>query len=215
MRASLAAYAHGTMPESEALLIATHMTLCGRCRAHVADLEAVGGVIMDDLELVDTADDGLDRLLSIIDAGMDTSIDGPAAHEAPKARMDNPAFPEPLQSYVNMSADNVQWRRLAPGVKQVQIETAGFGQARLLQIAPSTYIPHHGHGGRELTLILSGSYSDELGRFQAGDVADLDIDIEHQPIADSDQPCICLIASEAPLKFSGMLSRLVQPFIGL
>jgi putative transcriptional regulator len=76
-------------------------------------------------------------------------------------------------------------------------------------------VPEHGHGGAELTLVLTGSYSDATGRYHRGDVADLDEDVEHQPVVDPDGPCICLIASETKAKFRGMLARLLQPIIGV
>lgn len=73
-------------------------------------------------------------------------------------------------------------------------------------------MPSHGHTGSELTMVLRGSYTDELGRFCAGDVADLDPDVQHQPVADTDEHCICLIATDAPLRFNGLVPRLLQPF---
>ena len=65
-----------------------------------------------------------------------------------------------------------------------------------------------------LTLILQGSFSDEIGRFTVGDIADLDNEVEHQPLVDSDVDCICLIATDAPLKFSTLLGKIVQPMTG-
>ena len=67
----------------------------------------------------------------------------------------------------------------------------------------------------EITLVLTGSYRDALGRFGPGDVADLDEDIEHQPVVDSDEPCICLVASEAPTRFKSFFGRLFQPLVGV
>jgi putative transcriptional regulator len=49
----------------------------------------------------------------------------------------------------------------------------------------------------------------------AGDIADLDDDIHHQPIADTDEDCICLIVTEAPLKFKAMMPKLFQYFVGM
>jgi putative transcriptional regulator len=86
---------------------------------------------------------------------------------------------------------------------------------RLFSIAPGTTIPHHSHGGTELTLVLSGSFSDEIGRFGPGDLADLDDSVSHQPVADTNEPCICLIATDERLRFTGMFSRLIQPLVGL
>ena len=101
------------------------------------------------------------------------------------------------------------------GVQQFDLKLGGSGATRLLRIQPGVSVPHHTHSGNELTLILRGSYSDEIGRFQVGDVADLDDQLEHQPIVDTREECICLIATDAPLKFSGLMGKLVQPFIGL
>ena len=84
-----------------------------------------------------------------------------------------------------------------------------------MRIAGGSRLPEHGHGGSEMTLILRGSYSDELGRFAAGDVADLDTDTEHQPVVDPGEDCICLVALEAPARFKGAFARLLQPFVGI
>ena len=51
----------------------------------------------------------------------------------------------------------------------------GNGTVRLFKITPGTTLPTHSHSGTELALILRGSYSDEIGRFQRGDVADVDL----------------------------------------
>ena len=101
------------------------------------------------------------------------------------------------------------------GYQQLDLKLEGAGACRLLRIQPGVSVPHHTHKGNELTMILRGSYSDEMGRFSQGDVADLDDDIRHQPIVDTDEECICLIATEAPLQFTGIMGRLAQPFIGL
>ena len=56
---------------------------------------------------------------------------------------------------------------------------------------------------------------DEIGRFQSGDLADLDESVYHQPVADTDEHCICLIATDEKLRFSGVFSRMLQPLIGI
>ena len=101
------------------------------------------------------------------------------------------------------------------GVQQYDLNLGGAGACRLLRIKPGVSVPHHTHKGNELTMILRGSYSDDIGRFCKGDVADLDDQVKHQPIVDTEQECICLIATDAPLQFTGFMGRLAQPFIGL
>jgi putative transcriptional regulator len=84
-----------------------------------------------------------------------------------------------------------------------------------MRVATGRGVPEHGHSGSEITLVLSGSYTDRFGRFQPGDVADLDPDVEHDLKVDSAQACICLVAVESPARFKGIIARLMQPFIGI
>ena len=82
---------------------------------------------------------------------------------------------------------------------------------RLLYIPPGQSVPEHGHGGLELTLVLQGSFSDSEGSFGVGDVETAHGEIEHQPVAGQGAPCICLAATDAPLRFRGLIPRLLQP----
>jgi putative transcriptional regulator len=36
--------------------------------------------------------------------------------------------------------------------------------------------------------------------------------LNHQPIAEAGVDCICLAATDAPLRFNGVLARIAQPF---
>jgi putative transcriptional regulator len=76
-------------------------------------------------------------------------------------------------------------------------------------------MPDHGHGGGELTLVLKGAYADETGEYRAGDVQDVDEDVEHTPVADPVAGCVCLIASEKPARFKGWIGKLLQPLTGM
>ncbi len=69
--------------------------------------------------------------------------------------------------------------------------------------------------GRSSTLILDGAYSDEFGTYRKGDVADMGDDVEHRPIADETYGCICLAASDAKPRFTGVFARLLQPLAGM
>lgn len=85
----------------------------------------------------------------------------------------------------------------------------------MLKIAPGKSLPMHGHGGTELTQVLRGAYDDRLGHFAPGDMADLDSEVEHQPVTIPGVPCVCVAALEAPLRFRGWLARKLQPLVGL
>ena len=56
---------------------------------------------------------------------------------------------------------------------------------------------------------------DNTGRYDPGDVADLDDSVERTPIADANAGCICMIANESPTQIRGIIARLMQPWHGL
>jgi len=207
--ATLMAYSAGALPQGMALLVACHLHWCPHCRERMHATDAVGGALLEQLPPSHLQADAFEQLLARLDEPeheLCTSV--PEAHA-------NPELPAPLAQLLDKPLDELPWKRIGYGVKQLDLHLDGPGAARLLRISPGVSVPHHTHGGNELTLILKGSYNDELGRFCQGDVADLDGEVSHQPLVDTDEECICLIATDAPLKFSGLVGRLVQPFIGL
>ena len=99
------------------------------------------------------------------------------------------------------------------GVKQSILPTAPGATARLLYIPAGTAVPDHGHNGTEVTLVLKGAFEDEDGRFARGDVEVATEELNHTPVADISEDCICLAVTDAPLRFKGLLPRLAQPFL--
>ena len=206
---TLLSYAAGALPESFSLVLAAHLEQCERCRQRLIEAEDVGGTLLGGLEATQLAGDSMDRVWAAIDSG---EPEPEPASPAPVA-----GLPAVLGRYLPGGLDSIRWRTVAPGIRQFVLKDveSGHGTARLLSIAPGTTIPDHTHGGSELTLILKGSFSDEIGRFCAGDLADLDDSVHHQPVADTDEPCICLIATDERLRFTGVFSRLLQPLVGI
>ena len=104
-----------------------------------------------------------------------------------------------------------RWKSLGGGIRQSILSADKSGSARLLYIPPGRAVPEHSHGGLELTLVLQGSFSDAAGRFGVGDLEVAGADLDHQPIAGLETPCICLAATDAPLRFTSFMPRLLQP----
>ena len=125
-------------------------------------------------------------------------------------------FPEPLRGYIGGDLDRVPWRRLGLDVYQSVISTDDKQSvSRLLRIPTGKPVPTHSHGGLELTLVLCGAFSDETGHYGRGDFQEADETLEHQPHAVAGEDCICLVVTDAPLRFSSLAARMVQPFIGI
>lgn len=210
---TLAAYAAGNLDEARAVVIATHVSLCAACASAVRDFEAIGGASLESLDPVAMNESALDSFWAR--AGKQDRAAAPASVYAANDFSLDAAHP--LASYLKEGIDAIEWRPVAPGLSQYVIPAAGYrpGVLRLLKISPGVRIPKHTHGDEELTLILHGSYTDEVGDFARGDLADLDGDVLHAPLATGDEPCICLIATSAPLRFKSIIGRVAQPFIGL
>ena len=141
-------------------------------------------------------------------------LEEPAARPAPQPQP--PAqlgfeLPHALQGY---RLGN--WRWLAPGIRLIRILPlrAGRSSLNLLRVSPGVAMPCHGHAGLELSCILTGSYVDEFGHFGPGDLAEMDGDVDHMPVADPRDGCICLIAADGKLQFRSLLPRLLRPVLG-
>jgi len=208
--ATLLAYAAGAVTEAIGLVVAAHTELCPSCLARVAQAEALGGVLLATLPGGEPPAGDLERVWREIAAA------GPwPARQGTGARPDQ--VPALLAPYLPDGLAGAPWRALAPGIRRHRLRNieSGRGTIQLLAIAPGVTLPRHTHRGTELTLVLAGSYSDELGRFGRGDVADLDPSVSHRPVADPGASCVCLIATDERLRFTGVLSRLLQPLVGI
>ena len=201
--ALLMSYAAGTLDEGFSLVVATHVSLCDECRARLESFEAVGGALVDDCDEVALADDALDATFALIDV---------MPEEPKKPVISNGVFPTPLQDYVGGDLDDVRWRSVGGGVMQAVLKTRGEGKVRLLSIPGGTAMPDHGHRGTEMTLVLKGAFSDEFDRFARGDVEVANEDLSHTPVAEEGEDCICLAATDAPLRFNALLPRIAQRF---
>ena len=210
------AFASGALPPAFAIVASAHLQMCPTCRRKVARSQAVGGALLDEMGPVALSPGAANNLLERLDAeqrnaGADKPAKPPAVHHG-----NDDILPPVVSSLVGSAVDEVKWKRVGLGIATHQIELGENAASKLylMKIAAGHSVPEHGHSGHEVTLVLSGAYNDECGRFAAGDVADLDPEIEHQPVVEPDEDCICLVAVERPARFKGLLPRLFQPIVG-
>jgi putative transcriptional regulator len=207
--ALLMAYSAGTLPEAFSLTVAAHVSMCDDCRARLGAFDTVGGALIEQGAAEDVASDSLAATMALIRAG--GPKERPAPTPKPRPRVDG--LPGPLQDYIGGGLDKVRWRHVGMGVKQAILPTSRGATARLLFIPAGAAVPDHGHGGTELTLVLQGAFVDEVDHFGPGDLEVANEDLDHTPIADIGADCICLAATDAPLRFRSMIPRLAQPFL--
>lgn len=212
--AMLTAYAAGTLGEGLSLVVATHIGQCAQCCRAVDQAEAVGGVLLDDVTPADVDTSALDRLLDSLD---DLAPEPVAPVRRAPVILGDIVLPEPMASWLKGPVTENRWSFVAPGIRQIEVlsRREGHGQTvKLVRLAPGTAIPDHGHHGSELTMVLSGAFSDGAGRYGPGDVAEADNETQHRPVADAGAECICIIATDARLRFDGVVARLVQKLTG-
>lgn len=207
--ATVIALAAGTLDEAMATVAAAHAVWCTECRRAIFEAEALGGTFLNEVEGTPVSHDCRDRALA--------RLEGAAPHGTAPARLAPGDLPGPLARLVGGGLAEIRWRRLAPGIKiaDATLSPGAKGKLNFLRVEPGKAIPDHGHGGDELTLVLKGAYRDRFGRFARGDVADLDEAAEHMPVAEGDEPCICVVATLAPTKFKSAMARLMQPLAGI
>tara|TARA_R110002020_G_scaffold2136_4_gene9766 strand:- start:2877 stop:3536 length:660 start_codon:yes stop_codon:yes gene_type:complete len=209
---TLMAFSAGTLDDPYATVIATHLAMSEGGRETLRHINTIGGALLADEPEAELSTGALDRLFDAL--GDDSERISVTPHDARAPAGD---VPLPLQRFLPNGLDGVRWKWTGPGVATADL---AWGQDRrsrlmLLRVAAGRPVPEHGHGGQELTLILSGAYRDRFGVFAKGDIADHDEDVEHQPIAEPGEDCICLVAVDAKLTFRGRLMRALQPLFGL
>ena len=198
----LAEYAVGTLPRPLHALVGAHLDLAPHSGKFVSDLEAVVGSEVGGMSPVPI--NARDKMLAGIFA-ITTSSDA-----APASTGDDPVFTPVMLDYVGMPSRDVPWRTVLPGVKEYVISSKGGLEAKLYWIKAGRKMPSHTHDGQEVTLVLSGAFSDMSGHYRRGDVAIADQDIDHKPVSDPDQDCICFAVTDAPLKLTGPVGKLIQ-----
>lgn len=195
----IAAWVAGQLAPAFSVVVASHVALCAECRAASEAMQSLGGVLMDRLEPASMSAGALERALA--------ALDRPYNAKPPHRR--SGIFPGPVMQA--LGGQPPKWRLLGGGIRQQILMADRSGSLRLLYIPPGRKVPEHSHRGLELTLVLQGSFHDSTGTFGLGDVEDADDAIEHQPIAGPGEACICLAATDAPLRFQSLLPRLLQP----
>jgi len=109
------------------------------------------------------------------------------------------------------ASQGLVWKKLAGGINQAQIVLDNKTQCEFIYMTPGSQVPVHRHQGSEVTLVLDGSFSDELGHYKASDFMVRTKYNLHRPT--SEEGCLCFAVLDSPLTFTKGLARLMNPFI--
>lgn len=208
IEALLAGYAAGTLAPPLAALVGAHLELAPDNRGFVADLESLAGHALETAEPVSlTRRD--ERLAAIFAAPATPAAARPAVAAGPEPGH----LPPSLRRHLGCDLADIHLRTLMPGFKEWRAQDASGLTSRFIWLRGGVAVPTHSHDGTEVTLVLSGSFTDSFGRHRPGDITIADEEIDHQPRADED--CLCFAVTDAPLRLTGPIGRLLTRFLRL
>ena len=200
---ALAAFAAGTLDEPRSVVVAAHVAMCPHCRATIAAFEQLGGTLVERAVPAASRTGSLDQALARLDE---------AAPRATVSRQPEPDCPAVLAPY-----EVGRWLWIGPGVhwRGVEVPESDGTRVFMLKAAPGSSLPHHGHSGIEWTCVLQGAFRHDLGRYGPGDFDAADNTVDHTPVVEEGDVCICLVAMQGNLELRGWIGKLLQPFVRL
>ena len=187
---TLAEYASGGLKTGARLVLGVHLKACDVCRREVRRLEAIGGALLESQPEAALAPDALDRALASLDRTEEPS------------RMSLQDMAKGFWTPIGRGAALKPLPKVADPGERLYLIRAEGGQG----------LPEHGHTGMERLVVLTGAFEDNQGRYGPGDLVERGPEDRHRPVACEGETCLCLSASEGPLKLSG-LARLAQIFL--
>ena len=175
----------GSLSEGLSALIEAHLSSCHDCSEIKYYFDFLGGELLNEITPVKmknnfvekiTSRDQIEKNLSDIEKSYDTLI------------------PTSLNKWIKDGLNNLQWIKRGKGLEEFAVKINNTIDTLLLyRIQAGKALPKHSHEGEEVTLVLSGGFSDEHGHYLPYDIVFADKNITHTPIADNDGECIVAV----------------------
>ena len=199
-------YATGALSRPLEILVETHLAMNEESSQSMRMLMQLGGILLEDCEPVSLSEGALENVMSQLGRhDTDTHKDSAKIHSH------NEWLPRPVANYVPSADCKKSWRRAGIGIMEADIDFGETGgQAKIYRIAPGTAVPIHTHTGAEVTLVLSGGFTDETGSYGPGDISIQEAGGEHQPVADDDGECIVYAVNEGQIRLTGPIGRVLN-----
>ena len=199
-------YATGALSRPLEILVETHLAMNEASSQSMRMLMQLGGILLEDCEPVSLSEGALEKVMSQLGHhDIDTNGAGAKIHSRSEW------LPHPIAKYVPSADCKRSWRRAGIGIMEADIDFGDTGgQAKIYRISPGTAVPIHTHTGAEVTLVLSGGFTDETGSSGPGDISIQEAGGEHQPVADDDGECIVYAVNEGQIRLTGPIGRVLN-----
>jgi len=208
--AMLVDFSAGNLNTAPSICVSAHLHFCAKCRSELLRLDQVGSKLMSEAKPIEVGDLLLDSVMAKIDQLPESAEDiVPSTSE-----MSDVHYPLLVNKLITASESTPTWRRMSASVDVAQFTTGQKEyEVALHKICSGGKTPRHDHGGREFTVVLKGSFSDEQAVYNEGDFLQREAGDVHQPMGAQNGECICLSALAAPIKLSNPFGFLMKPWL--
>jgi putative transcriptional regulator len=201
-------FSAGTLPLALAACVSVHVSDCAHCRKLTERLTQVGVALFEKLDPQAVSDTQLDKVLA--------RLEEKAPLEYPRIAEGKDTTPAILQRLMSRDFSDLTWKKIGSSLRISYLRTGDPShEIALYHIKAGGHIPEHTHRGNEMTLVLTGGFSDSEGSYDQGDFIYRKPGDVHAPTAVQSEDCICLAVLDAPLKFTGWKFRWMNPFLKL
>lgn len=202
-------YSSGALSLAQSVCVSLHLKYCEQCQRAHQQLQQLGSAMFEELAPQPVGDSLLDAVMSRLD-------EEPIPLASKQLQTKDEGSSGLVQQLMSGQYSDLDWQRVSPGLSISRLRTGDIqNEFALYHIRAGGSIPQHTHKGTELTLVLEGSFSDEVGHYGQGDFILRDTEQTHTPTASRDGDCICIGVLDAPVKFTNWKYRILNPFLKL
>ncbi|UGA56585.1 ChrR family anti-sigma-E factor [Vibrio sp. VB16] len=223
--AVLKEFVAGDLPVSVSVVVASHVEMCSECQSLVSQFTEKAAMDAFDVNEETLSIEEFDFSFDELGIDIVTQQEETVSLEMLETITAQPVEQAPILPVTVTEIEVSNTRVTLPrAIRSISLkEWQGIGKisrARLklddderrmslLHIAKGGNVPQHTHKGYEITLLLEGSFEDEMGSYKAGDFIWLDGKHTHNPM--TKEGCVCLTVSSDALRFTQGVSKLINP----
>lgn len=211
-------FSAGTLDWAVSICVSAHLQFCPNCKNKVMRFNAIGGAVVEKVAPQTVSESSFSSLMARINKASDCSTAKHCTgHAQDHSSLDERtrALPNVVQKLIPKDKP-LKWKFISSDLHCAQLETGQDKyEVSFHKIKRGGKVVEHDHRGLEVTLVLEGSFSDDKGNYVPGDFIEKAPGDIHRPMAAQDQDCLCLSVVEAPVKVTGFIGKLINPFLSI
>tara|TARA_B110000037_G_scaffold101044_1_gene117867 strand:+ start:68 stop:778 length:711 start_codon:yes stop_codon:yes gene_type:complete len=205
-------FVQGELVTGKSVVVSAHMELCESCSAKAKELQALAVSSWVDPGSTLQSDQSSEADYSTMVAGIVKSPQIKSQQIDALVEVDLDILNRSIKLpkvLAKAASQGLKWKKVAGGISEAQLFLDNETLCEFIYMAPGCQVPVHTHQGSESTLVLDGSFEDELGEYKTSDFIIRDAQHNHQPR--SKEGCLCFAVLDSPLKFTEGFARLMNP----